>query len=249
MMKKLNKAKTATGLLAVALLVTLAGSCQKKDPGDGAAAQAAQPKEVDYSQHETFTFWMQADPNDYYSDYSENPMLWGLNRKFNVTLKADQPARGSEQDALSLMFGTGEYTDMIDLTSYSGSVNQLYEDGVIVNIADYLDYMPNYKRILDTNEGYRKASYNDQGQILTLRGVGDPKYWEYHHWGGLVYRHDILEAAANGNVQFPSGNDYPKTIGDWEYMLPLFKAHFEARGSAEYAPLILPSNGYIYFGR
>jgi putative aldouronate transport system substrate-binding protein len=249
--KLLRKAALLLITASLAAIAALCVSCQKQQ-GVGMGGQAEAQKTVDYSQHETFTIWLQADANDYYSDYSDNPVIWALNRKFNITLKFEQPVRGSERDAMSLMFGTGEYTDMIEMSNYTGSLVQLYEDGVIVDIAQYLDYMPNFKRILDTNEGYRRATYNDDGKILQLRGIDaeDAHYVSdvFVCWGGMVYRYDILDATTGGNVQFPSGNDYPKTIDDWEYMLPIFKSYFEARGAVDYAPLIIPYNGYIYYG-
>jgi putative aldouronate transport system substrate-binding protein len=229
-------------LITVSLLITLAVSCQKKKEAGTGSAPA---ETVDYSQHETFTVWYPADVYDQYTDYSENPVVWALNRKFNVTLKYEQPVRGTEQQALSLMFGAGEYTDMVDMSQYTGSIQQLYDEGVIINIADYLDYMPNYKRLLETDDGFRRVSYNDSGQILTLRNIADPA--EYL-WGGLVYRYDLLDKATGGNIRFPSGNDYPKTIDDWEYMLPIFKEYFEAQKVADYAVLILPPMGAFPFG-
>jgi putative aldouronate transport system substrate-binding protein len=240
-MKKNRKAiKTAAVLLTMVLLVTFGVSCQKQ--GTGRTAEA--PKTVDYSEHETFTTWLYADPYDEYSDYSDNPVVWALNRKFNVTLKFEQPVQGTESDSLSLMFGTGEYTDMIEMSQYTGSLPRLYEDGVIIDIAEYLDYMPNFRKLLETNEGYRRTSYDDNGRIFTLRGVYHPEAPELL-WGGLLYRRDILESVTDGKVRFPSGNDYPKTIDDWEYMLPLYKSYFESRGAADYAPLIIPYNGYF----
>ena len=67
-------------------------------------------------------------------------------------------------------------------------------------------------------------------------------------WGGMVYRRDILDTMTGGYVAFPSGNDEPSTVADWEYMLPLMKAYFEAAGFKDYAPLILPSAGYFTTG-
>jgi putative aldouronate transport system substrate-binding protein len=51
-----------------------------------------------------------------------------------------------------------------------------------------------------------------------------------------------------GNSAFPSGNAEPTTIADWDYMLPLFKTYFEAAKMKDYAPLIIPSNGYFGLG-
>ncbi|MDR1220385.1 MAG: extracellular solute-binding protein [Treponema sp.] len=241
-MKNRKKGFIMTALfLAVIMLVC---GCAKKTSGD-AAQNSGAPKTVDYTEHEQFTVWLYADPYDQYADYSENPSVWALNKKFNVTLKFEQPVRGTETDSLSLMFGTGEYTDMIEMSRYTGSIPDLLTDGVIINIAQYLDYMPNFKRLLETDDGFRRTSYDDDGHILTLKMISDPA--EYL-WSGLVYRYDILEQATNGNVRFPSGNDYPKTIADWEYMLPIFKSYFESRRAADYAPLILPFNGAFVYG-
>ncbi len=201
---------------------------------------------VDYSVHETFTAWLYATPNDYYQSYSDNPVIRYLNNLFNVTFEYEQPAAGTEQDSLSLMFGTGEYTDMIDMSYYYGSIAGLYEDGVIIDIAEYLDYMPNLKALIENNETFRKACYTDDGKILLLKQMMAE---EEMVWGGLVYRRDILDTMTGGYVSFPSGNDEPTTIEDWDYMLPLFKAYFEAAGMADSAPLILPYNGYFAMGQ
>jgi putative aldouronate transport system substrate-binding protein len=243
MKKMLNCLVPVTAPVLAVLLCVSAVSCRKQE----AAAPGGQsaPKTVDYSQYEEFSAWLFADPYDQYSDYSENPIIQAMNKKYNVTVKFEQPVRGTERDAISLMFGTGEYTDMIEMSNYTGSIPQLYEDGVIADIAQYLDYMPNFKNLLETDEGFRRTSYDDSGRILTLRNISDPYELPF---AGLMYRHDILNTITGGNVRFPSGNGYPKTIEDWEYMLPLFKMYFEAAGMKEYAPLIIPYNGVIPYG-
>ncbi|MDR2178655.1 MAG: hypothetical protein LBP20_11560 [Treponema sp.] len=238
--------RTILAVVSASLLITLALSCKKPENTGTAGTTETVPaaKTVDYSQHEEFSVWLFADPYDQYSDYSDNPVVWALNRKYNITLKFEQPVRGTERDAMSLMFGTGEYTDMIEMSNYTGSIPQLYEDGVIADIAQYLDYMPNFKGLLETHEGFRRQCYDDNGRILTLRNMSDPETPEFF-FSGLLYRYDILDSVTGGKVRFPSGNDYPKTIDDWEYMLPLFKSYFESRGVTDYAPLIIPYNGYF----
>jgi len=202
-------------------------------------------KEVDYSEHETFTYWLYSTTNDYYASYSDNPVVQYLNEKFNVTLAFEQPVSGTEQDSLSLMFGTGEYTDVINLQQYTGSIAQLYEDGILVDIAEYLDYMPNLKNLIETDEDFARSIYDDEGRILGLIDYG---LSDTVTWGGLVYRRDILDTMTGGNIAFPSGNDTPTTIEDWDYMLPLYKEYFENSGMMEYAPLIIPANGIFYYG-
>jgi hypothetical protein len=222
-------------IIALTAMLTACGAKDKPNP-------SKTTEKVDFSEHETFTIWQRPYANDYYASDSENPAVQYLNRKFNVTLKYEQPVAGTEADSLSLMFGTGEYTDMVEMTYYTGSVSELYDDGVIVNIAEYLDYMPNLKKRLDADEGFRKSCYDDQGRMLTLKVLETESAFI---WGGPVYRRDILETMTGGNIAFPSENAEPTTIADWEYMLPLFKAYFEAANMKDFAPLILPSSGYF----
>lgn len=215
---------------------------QTTDTDTNEDADADKLAEVDFDDHVEFSYWMPATPNDIESDYNKNSVVQYMNKKFNMTLSFQQPAAGSEADSLNIMLGTGEYTDIIDSSVYTGSIDQLYEDGIIIDIAEYLDYMPNFKAILDADPVFKKNVYNDNGRILKL-----PTYLTEDplHWGGLVYRRDILETMTGNNVTFPSGNDIPTTVADWDYMLPLFKQYFEAANMAEYAPLIIPASGYF----
>jgi ABC-type glycerol-3-phosphate transport system substrate-binding protein len=242
-LKKFENQLSIVPILLIAVVAAFGVSCQKQDAkGAGSAAS----KTVDYTNHETFTVMGRSIANiDFYADYSENPIVRYLGNKHNIELKFQTPAVGTDANAMALMLATGEYPDLIDMSAYTGSASSLFSDGVIVDISQYLDYMPNYKKILDSDINFRRMAYNDDGQILALRVIHTEVEFM---WGGLVYRHDILETMTGGNIKFPSGGDTPITIEDWDYMLPLFKAYFEASGMKEYAPLIIPFNGTFYGG-
>ncbi|MGI6671888.1 MAG: hypothetical protein ACOX58_10020 [Christensenellales bacterium] len=192
-----------------------------------------------------FTIWMPSYPTDYYSDYSENAIVQYLNERFNVKLYFQQPAAGTEQEAFNMLISTGEYTDMMALQYSTVSAQILLDEGIIVNLMDYIDNMPNFKAILENDEEARKAFLTDDGKLLAL-----PVFYTEGRpmWGGLVYRRDILETMTGGNIAFPSGNDIPTTVEDWDYMLPLFKAYFEAAQMPQFAALMIPYNGYFPAG-
>ena len=214
-------------------------------PGGG-QVEASGFDGINWDEHVTFTWWMiGTPPNDYYTSYNDNPVVNYLEHRFNVTFEFEQAVIGTEADALALMMGAGRHTDAIHLQPYPGSITQLYLDGVIIDIAQWLDYMPNLRNLIETRPEIARAAFDDDGRILTL-----PEFNEgtVHPWSGLVYRHDILETMTDGNVQFPSGNDRPTTLADWEYMLPLMLAYFEAAGFADFAPLIIPPQGMFHFG-
>ena len=204
------------------------------------------PTTISTEEKVTFTIWLYATPNDFYATYSDNPVVQYLNNQFNVVLEFQQPAPGTEQESLSLMFGSGQFTDMIETSYYTGSINTLFKDGVIIDLAEKVAaYMPNLSDHIEADPTFRRNIYNDEGKLLQLQLLEgeDPLAW-----GGLVYRKDILDTMTGGNIAFPSGNEVPTTIADWEYMLPLFKTYFEAAGMQEYAPLIIPAVGYFATG-
>jgi len=212
---------------------------------DGSQTTPEDPSVINWDEHRVFTIWMYSTNNELYSGYSHNPVINYLNQRFNVTLEFIQPPSGTEADALALMFGTGQYTDLIDVTTFTGSIGDLYSDGVIIDIANYLQYMPNLVAHMEADSNVRKQFYNDDGRILTLTNFSE---YDQTAWGGMVYRHDLLEMMTGGNVSFPSGYDIPTTVEDWEYMLPLFKMFFEMAGMADFAPLIIPATGTFWFG-
>ncbi len=218
-------------MLAVVLLLScgLLSACQK-DTSDG-----------------VITLWLQSEDLNYYSDYNDNPVVTTIEKKFGIDLQFQLPAMGSESDNFNLMLGTGDYTDVFVLSYSTDSTKVLYEDGVIIDLAPYLEeYMPNYWKYLNDNPTAKAAITDDEGHIFNILVAS--KTEDETMWGGLVYRRDILETMTGGNVSFPSGNDEPTTIEDWEYMLPLFQQYFQAAGMADYACLILPYNGYFHGG-
>ena len=224
-----------------------------QNDGAGADTPAATPapdgtgfEGVNWDENVTFTWFIPATPaNDYYTSYNENPVIRYLEYRFNVTFDFQQAPVGTEADHMSLMMGAGRHTDAMHLGHYLGNIAQLYEDGVIIDIAQWLDYMPNFRNLLETNRDFARRAFNDDGRIFQLITIRDEPNFPF---SGLVYRHDILETMTDGNVQFPSGNDVPTTLADWEYMLPLFLEYFQMTGRADYAPLILPPEGMIHFG-
>lgn len=227
--------KLLAALLALMLLLSVSGAALAED---------------DLSEHVTVTMWLFPDDYTYYSSYSDNPVVQYLNEKFNMTMDFQVPPMGSEQDHFNLMIGTGEYTDIFEITYSQDSTAVLYEDGVIRDLAPFVEqYMPNFKAFLadPANADVYNALYDPDGHLFTIpAAVRVPD--EVILWGGMVYRRDILDTMTGGYVAFPSGNDEPTTVEDWEYMLPLMKKYFEAAGFKDYAPLILPPTGMFTTG-
>lgn len=239
-MKKLL-ALLLCGTMSIGLLAGCGGT-EKENPAADGSLPEDNPEE-----HITFTYWIYADDyKNLYTSLNDNPVVQYLNDKFNVTMEFQTPAIGSEADNFNLMLGTQDYTDVMNMSFYTESLGTLYEEGVILDLAPYLEeYMPNYYALLQSNDELRRMAYDDEGHMFTLYRLDDVTR---NHWGGFVYRRDILETMTGGNVQFPSGNEEPTTVEDWDYMLPLMKEYFEASGLQDTACLIIPAIGYTATG-
>lgn len=201
----------------------------------------------DFSEHVTITAWNGADDySGYYQDYGDNPVVTYLEEKFNCTIEFQEPPQGSEQDQMSIMLGTQQYTDVMTMDYYLDGVESMYNDGIIRDIAPYVEvYAPNFYNYIQENETRKKTAYDEEGHLFIAPAMSAE---EDMLWGGLMYRYDILETMTGGNVAFPSGARDPETIEDMEYMLELMKQYFEGAGMEEYACLIIPYCGYFSNG-
>lgn len=209
---------------------------------------AAGAEQADFSKHLTISAWVHTDDNEdgYLADTNENPVLAYLMEKFNVTFDWQIPATGSEQEQMNIMLGSGDYTDVFDTTFSQQTPEELYEDGVIQDLTPYLEeYMPNYTAYLAEHDDVARAAYVADDRIVTIPVIYNEATLS---WGGLMYNHKILADMTENNIQFPSGNEEPVTVEDWEYMLEIMKQYFVNSGLTDYAVLILPAAGYFTTG-
>ena len=214
----------------------------------GLFAGSALAEQADYSKHLNITLWVHTDDNEdgYLADTNDNPVLKLLSEKFNVTFEWQIPPTGSEADQMSIMLGSGDYTDVFDTSFSPQPAIELFEDGVIRDLTTYVEkYMPNYMAYLAEHEDVRKSVYVADGKIIYLPLLYNEATLG---WGGLIYDRMILDKMTEGNIQFPSGNEEPTTVNDWEYMLGLMKQYFEAAGRTDYACLIIPAAGFFSTG-
>ncbi len=231
----------------------------------------------------SYGIWLlNGEDSSYYATYDQNPSIeylltkkWGPEDK-SIELDFFIPVSGQQADNFNTLLSTGDYPDMMDATMYNGSLIDLYEQGIIIDLTDYVDqYMPNYKAFLEANpELDQAATYIVDGEkkYLTLNSFRDSLNY---NWGGYCYRRDwIIEYGENpqdgsafsgsytatlpdgsvdktsweDNVIFPSGGTDPVYISDWEWMLDIFAQAINALGIDDGYPTSLYYPGYIATG-
>ena len=200
----------------------------------------------------SYTMWIyNGADSSYYTDYKENPVVqYALGKTYGPEQKTVDiefwiPPAGSEADSYSTMMTSGDYPDILD-GSISDSPKNMYEDGIILDLTDYVaDYMPNYKAYLDAHPDVKaNAIVNVDGEdkILTIRGANEDYPYQFC---GPQYRRDwIVKYGSNpqtgaaftggftdpedpdsweDDVVFPNGGTDPLYISDWEWMFEIFE--------------------------
>lgn len=137
------------------------------------------------------------------------------NDAVNVNVAYVHPATGTENETFNLRIASMELEDIMEYSwgSYPGSPTQAIEDGIIIDLAPYLEqgYAPNYKKILDENPDLAKQVTTDDGQIYAFACIGSESVAVT---SGFIVREDMMDAV---------GLDAPETMEDWEELLTAFK--------------------------
>lgn len=250
-------------------------SCGGKDP---VGARIVPPERQ-------YTIWSRAGDENFI-DYGDNPgveyletLAYGTDEKGSekyIDLSFFVPVTGSEADSFNTLIATGEYYDVMDLSAYSGKAIDLYEEGIALDITDWVEgYMPNYKAFLDAHPDLKATAtnlINGENRYIQLYSYADEVA---DMWGGYQYRRDwIVKYGKNpvdgsafsgafssinddgtpnldsweDNVVFPSGGPDPVYISDWEWMFPIFDLALEDLGIADGYGMSLFSPGYIETG-
>lgn len=213
----------------------------------------------------------------YYEEYEDNPCVqywlsheWdadGDGKGKKVSLDFITLPSGAEQDTMNTWLGTGDYPMIMSTTYCAQKAPQLYEDGIILDITEYVEkYMPHYLAWAESHPEYASRltnNVNGERRYLGLYAVNDTSE---QPWGGYCYRRDWIVkygknpetgAAFTGawegdewidDVVFPSGNTDPIYISDWEWMLEIFATALEEQGITDGYPMSLYYTGYMMTG-
>ena len=168
------------------------------------------------------TFWFPfASSLGELADFNDGEFWIWYEEKTNVHVDFEVPAVNTEANAFQLLFadvlpdivyhqpsssGTGQ--------SYRAGEERAIEDGYFIDLADYLEFAPNYAAWLELYPDFKKAAYSDGGKLYAFWGVWLPMYEEFQADQGLAIRKDFLDRV---------GMDVPVTYDDWYNVLVAFR--------------------------
>ena len=136
-------------------------------------------------------------------------------KRTGVHIEYSHPATTATQEQFNLLVASGNLPDIMWYNSnsakYTGGMDALIDDGIFLDLTDYLQYMPNYVAAMKRNEETGLQCKTDTGRYAVAWMLNVEKEWD---WGGPLVRKDWLEDC---------GLDTPVTYDDWYEMLKAFK--------------------------
>ena len=136
-------------------------------------------------------------------------------------------------EKFDLILATGDYPDILcpgGTNTYKGGYLQGVDDGVLIDMKDYLQYMPNYTSMLESSEKATEQAKYDDGEFHAVRIINgtDDEITGAGSAFGMTYRKDLLEKM---------GENLPVTVDEWHTLLT------KCRDNGMSAPMTLETDG------
>ena len=184
-------ALTLSGVLAVSSAAILAGCGGRSKAGADT----------------TFTWYLTAGEDGYYSDYEDNPVIEYImeNMQFEgsdgemkyIAFDFFQPTTTENaRSEFNQKYMSGNWEDVIDPTMSRG-ITDMYEAGVVADLTPYItdrELMPNLNAYLDAHPEYRalmQTQTKDGAKYLSIPTFKDSISYESQNFG-FNYRRDLL---------------------------------------------------------
>ena len=147
----------------------------------------------------------------------------------NVEIQAVMQEVSSDQ--FSLIIASGDWPDMVRSANYPAGLSSAYEEEIVIDMADYLEYAPNYAKILEENPNIAKEAKTDDGNILEMYYLNSYNgAFEVPLLEGPVIRGDLLDALEL---------EVPTTVDELYDVLTQFKAAYDLAD-----PLFMSNNAF-----
>ena len=169
-----------------------------------------------------------------YTDTIDGNVSYGkLEELFGVDLQFIEEPEANAREKFQILVTSDDLPDLISYTNYyAAGGDALVDDGIAVDLAEYLDYLPNYVKRMQADPAIARDCLTDTGKIyelFTIQNYTQPAFC------GILIRGDWLEKA---------GLEEPKTVEELHNALVTFKEQF----TGGEAPMQLYQDGFGYGG-
>lgn len=165
-----------------------------------------------------------------YTDTIDGNVSYGkVEELFNVDLHFIEEPEADAQQKFQLLIAGDDLPDLMSYTNYYPAGGEaLIDEGVALDLAPYLDQLPNYKARIEADPSIARDVYTDTGKIyefFTIQNYTQPAYC------GILIRGDWLEQV---------GMEEPTTVDELHDVLVAFKE--QCTGGV--APMQLYQDGF-----
>ena len=214
--------KIACLTMAALLSLPVLAGCNKGGDTSSALSEEEQNfKIVDEKITLTYAKIMYIDDMVSIKEWNENEAYKKAEELTNIHIDFVDVNYSNYQDYYTTMWASSSLPDIIEeagVAPYPGGYDKAIDDGVVLNLADYLDeYAPNYQKIRNEYDNIRRLTMTDKGYIPGFNMVQTKPQMEP---SGLVIRQDWLDEI---------GYDMPTTLEELHDVLVLFKKEKKAR--------------------
>lgn len=108
----------------------------------------------------------------------------------------------ADDNALNLLYASGELPDMIWYQGYVGGAEKAIKDKIIEPLNDYMEYAPDLAAVMDSNDVWRKSNMTANGDIIGFPFIRGDAYLQTS--AGLMLRKDWLDDL---NLEVPQTAD------------------------------------------
>lgn len=193
---------------------TEAGSDVGSNTGDTTKPEATKAPEKPAE----LTMWAKFSSTEL-QDMGEMEMLQQMEKNANVNITYSHPTSDAIAEQFNLKVAGNNWEDMVmyEWNKYPGGTTQAINDGVIIDIAPYIEkWAPNFNAFLKANPAIAKQIVNEEGQIYGFPCIGEA---DSAVTAGYSIRQDWLDKI---------GMEAPTTIAEWEAVLEAFKTQLGA---------------------
>ena len=167
----------------------------------------------------TLDFWIALNSNVAASEATLNdtPFAEYLTEATGIKVNYIHPTYGSESEGFTLMLAGGDLPDIIEISwnasnIYPAGLDTAIANGLVLDLNDYADMMPNYLATLESNETWNKMAHTDTGKLPGFWFIRGDQYLQVY--AGLIIRQDWLDQL---------DMEVPTTIDGWTEMLTRFR--------------------------
>ena len=189
-------------------------------PSTQPSADSAAPDVVTYplTDGHTFKCWWPLDNNltTVITSMADHPYFVKMKEITGVSFNFTHPTMGNEGESYNLLIASGDYGDMIVKFGmyHTRGLDDAVESGIILDMKDYLDYLPNYQKRRTQSAEFEKNTITDSGHLAGLATIYKYQNDSLGVINGISIRQDWLKKL---------GLQTPTTISELENVMTEFK--------------------------